>query len=219
VKLPPDISLREAAAVPMAAVTAYQALVGSAGVRPGERVLIDGASGGVGTFAVQVATAHGAHVTAICGATKAEIARQAGADVVLPRGRVINGGPFDVVYAVNGQLSLREYDAHLAPRGRFVMTGGRGSLSGQVMLGGRRREKRTARPYTFVSMKPNTRDLEAIIEMMRSGRIRPVIDRSFSLGEISTALDYLKAGKARGKVVIIIDPSANAERPLSRSTQ
>jgi NADPH:quinone reductase-like Zn-dependent oxidoreductase len=217
VKLPTSVSFEDAAAVPMAAVTARQALVGTAQVRPGETVLVDGASGGVGIFAVQIAKAHGARVTAICSEAKVDIARQAGADDVIPRGAPVRGGPFDVVYAVNGRLSLDEYDAVLAPRGRFVMTGGSGRLSGQVMLGGTRREKRTGQPHRFVQMQPNTSDLAAVVEMMQTGRVRPVIDRRFTLNEITSALEYLKAGKARGKVVITIDSSADAERDVTRS--
>jgi NADPH:quinone reductase-like Zn-dependent oxidoreductase len=202
VKLPDAVPLEHAAAVPMAAVTAHQALAGTARVMPGEKVLIDGASGGVGTFAVQIAKAFGAHVTAICSESKAGIAREAGADTVLVRGTRITGGPFSVIYAVNGSLSLGEYDSLLAPGGRFVMTGGSGGLSGQVMLQGKRREKQTGRLHSFVQMKPDTADLAAIVEMLDSGRVRPVIDRRYRLDEIASALDYLKAGKARGKVVI-----------------
>ncbi|MFW5688579.1 MAG: NAD(P)-dependent alcohol dehydrogenase [Spirochaetota bacterium] len=221
-RLPDGVSAEDAAALPMAAVTAYQALVDTARVEAGERVLIDGASGGVGTFAVQIAKARGAHVTAICSESKAEIAREAGADVVLARGVTIGDGTgddvlFDVIYAVNGRYSLREYDAVLAPRGRFVMTGGSGGLAGQVMLQGRRREKQTGRPHTFVQMRPNAADLAAVLEMARAGQIRPVIDRRLTLDEITSGLDYLKAGKARGKVVVTITPSADAESHVERS--
>lgn len=219
VKLPDGADAAAAASVPMAAVTAYQALVGTAHLAPDETVLVDGASGGVGTFAVQLAKATGAKVTAICSEAKADIAREAGADVVLARGAAISGGPFDVVYAVSGRHSMDEYDAVLAPAGRFVMTGGAGGLTGQVMLHGRRRERQTGRLHRFVTMKPSRDDLTDILEMMRDGRIHPIIDRQVALDDIMEGLTYMKAGNARGKVVITIDRSARAEHNTSGRNQ
>ncbi len=211
VKLPEGIPFEQAAAAPMSAVTALQALRKTAKVRAGDRVLIDGASGGVGTFAVQIAKGAGAQVTAVCGKAKADVAREVGADVVIPRGsRDPLATTYDVIYVVNGRRSLAEYEAALTPDGRFVMTGGTGSLAGQVMLGGRGRTRGTGRLIAFVSMTPDPADLAAAMDLVGDGSVRPVIDRTMPLSETARGLRYLQDGQARGKVVVL--PRTNPDK-------
>jgi len=205
VRIPDGVSFEQAAAAPTAASTALQALRETADVHPGDRILIDGASGGVGTFAVQIAKALGAHVTAVCGSSKADTAREIGADVVIPRGSadpLADGAVFDVIYAVNGRRSLADYESALVPGGRFVMTGGSGSLAGKAMLRSGRRTGRSKKRIAFVSMSPDPKRLAAVMELIAGGLIRPLVDRVLPLSAAAAGLRYLQAGEARGKVIV-----------------
>lgn len=209
VPVPARVSLEAAAALPTAGVTAFQALKTVADLRPGERILIDGASGGVGGFAIQVARVLGAHVTAVVGSRKAEFAIALGAheavdytqsDPTEPRQDDSSGTDphrYDVIYVVNGHRSLSSYQRILAPEGRFVMTGGSGSLMLQTMLGGRR--------YHFHTMKPNPPDLALLLQLAASGQIVPNIVARYPLTRAVEALTQLEQGHAAGKIIISMD--------------
>ena len=201
---PSNISFDEAAAAPLAGVTALQALRKGA-LKPGERVLVNGASGGVGTFAVQLAKALGAHVTAVCSAANLEQARGLGADAVIDRARTDftrAAERYDFIVAVNGYHPLKAYRRALSPGGRFLMTGGAGKQLAETMLLGWTAPMRWGVRMGHVSMKSDLADLEFLRDRMADGSVRSVIDRSYPLEKVPEALAYLEEGHARGKVVI-----------------
>ncbi|HYX90213.1 MAG TPA: NAD(P)-dependent alcohol dehydrogenase [Myxococcaceae bacterium] len=205
VSKPANIGFDEAAAAPLAGETALQALRRQARLRPGERALVSGASGGVGTFAVQLAKALGAFVTAVCSTRNIEQARSLGADEVIDytqRDFTRDRGRYDIILAANGYHPLSHYRRALAPGGRFVMTGGAGKqmaeaifLGGLFSVGGGKR-------LSFLSMKSDLADLEFLRDRLADGSVRSVIDRTYPFEQVPEALAYLEEGHARGKVVI-----------------
>jgi 2-desacetyl-2-hydroxyethyl bacteriochlorophyllide A dehydrogenase len=202
-----SISFEDAAAIPMAALTALQALRDKGNIQPGQKVLICGAGGGVGTFAVQLAKYFGAEVTAVCGEANVELVRSLGADHVIDYTKddfSKSGKRYDLVLAVNGNHPLSVYKRALAPKGTFVMVGGNLSqviktvLFGRFMsLGGKK--------MRFLSAKISKNDLEFVQKLVEEGKVKPVIDRRYPLSETAEAVRHLKNGHARGKVVIIVD--------------
>jgi NADPH:quinone reductase-like Zn-dependent oxidoreductase len=178
-------------------------------IRPGEKVLIQGASGGVGTFAVQIAKALGAEVTAVCSTRNVEQARSLGADHVIDYTKEdFTAGPerYDLIFAANGYHTLGEYKRALAPGGRYVMAGGASKQMFEALLMGRLTFGRGDRKMGVVSAKPSRRDLEIIGELVEAGKVVPVIDRRYPLEQAADAMRYLGAGHARGKVIITIAP-------------
>ena len=202
---PGAVSFEEAAAAPMAAVTALQGLRDKGQLRSGQRVLIYGASGGVGTFAVQIAKALGAEVTAVCSPRNVDMAHALGADHVIDYTRddfAQNGRRYNVVLAVNGYRPIGDYQRALASGGIYVMVGGtmgqifQALLLGPVLARGGK--------VAGVTAKPNRADLATVGEWLEKGTIRPVIDRCYPLGETAEAFRYLEREHARGKVVITV---------------
>jgi NADPH:quinone reductase-like Zn-dependent oxidoreductase len=207
---PTNLSAEEAAAVPVSALAALQA-VRKAQVKSGERVLIIGASGGVGTFAVQIAKASGAHVTGVSSTAKTELVLGLGADQVIDYTRediADDVHRYDVILDIGGNRRLSELRRTLTPRGRLVIVGG--ETSGR-WLGGTDRQIRalllsrvvSQRMTTFVASE-NSADLMALTELIESGAVRPAIDRAFPLSETPAAVRYVMDGRARGKVVIAV---------------
>ncbi|MGA9520133.1 MAG: NAD(P)-dependent alcohol dehydrogenase [Myxococcaceae bacterium] len=202
---PANIGFEEAAAAPLAGVTAVQGLRREGRLQSGERVLVNGASGGVGTFAVQLARALGAEVTAVCSPRNLELARSLGANHVIDYTRddfTRAEQRYDLILAANGYHPLNDYKRALSPGGRFLMTGGAGKqmaeaifLSPLVSLGSGKR-------LGFVTMKSDRSDLEFLRDRLADGSVRSVIDRSYPLEKVPEALAYLEEGHARGKVVI-----------------
>lgn len=205
---PANLSLEEAAAMPEAGMTALQGLRDNGRVRSGQRVLVIGASSGVGTFAVQIARALGAEVTGVCGPSNLELVRSIGADHVVDYTTTdvtTAGERYDVIFQVAGTASPRRLRRILTPGGTLVLSSGMGRVAGvdrivvAVVLSPFVRE----RLAVFVT-KENATDLATLAEMATDGKIRPVIDRTYPLGQAATALSYLEAGHARGKVVITV---------------
>ncbi|MBX7253990.1 MAG: NAD(P)-dependent alcohol dehydrogenase [Candidatus Promineofilum sp.] len=199
------ISFEQAAAVPMAAVTALQGLRDKGQIRAGQRVLVYGASGGVGTFAVQIAKALGAEVTAVCSSRNVEMARALGADYVLDYTRenfAQNGRRYDLVLAVNGYRPIGDYQRVLAPDGVYVMVGGTMKQIFQALLLGPLLSRRGR--VAAVTARPNSGDLAAVGELLQAGQVRPVIDRCYPLAETAEAFRYLGREHARGKVIITV---------------
>jgi NADPH:quinone reductase-like Zn-dependent oxidoreductase len=206
---PANVSFESAAAVPIAAITALQGLRDKGGIKPGQKVLIDGASGGVGTFAIQIAKAFGAEVTAVCSTNKMETARSIGADHVLDYTRenfTQNGQQYDLILAANARHSIFAYRRALSPDGICVKAGGEPNLTGILQdllvapilsLTGR---KKTC---GFIA-KGSKNDLDVLRELLESGKIVPVIDKRYPLSETPAALRYLEEGHAQGKVVITV---------------
>ena len=205
---PAKITFEEAAAVPMAAVTALQGLRDTGRIRKGQKVLINGASGGVGTFAVQIAKSFGAEVTAVCSTGKMEMARAIGADHVIDYTKedfTKNGQHYDLIFAVNGYHPILDYKSALKPDGIYVMAGGSMSQMFQALLLGPLVSMIGNKKMRAVSAKPNQKDLIFIKELIEAGKVKPVIDRRYSLREVPQALQYLWEGHARGKVVITVE--------------
>ncbi|MFY2558661.1 NAD(P)-dependent alcohol dehydrogenase [Corallococcus terminator] len=202
---PASLGFDEAAAAPLAGVTALQGLRREGRLQAGESVLVNGASGGVGTFAVQLAKALGAKVTAVCSARNQELVRSLGADEVIDYAKedfTRNGQRYDVILAANGYHPLSAYKRALAPGGRYVMTGGAGKQMAAALLLGPVRSLGSSKRMGYLTMKSNLEDLEDLRDRLADGSVRSVIDRTYPFEELPQALAYLEEGHARGKVAI-----------------
>jgi NADPH:quinone reductase-like Zn-dependent oxidoreductase len=208
---PDNLSFEEAAAVPMAAITALQGLRDEGRIQAGQKVLINGASGGVGTFAVQIAKSFGAEVTAVCSTKNVDQARSLGADHVIDYTKedfTQSGMLYDLIFAANGYHSLSAYKRVLNPKGMYVMAGGSKAQIFQAMLMGSLMSETGGRKMGGVAAKRSQKDLIVLKELVEAGKVVPVIDRRFPLGEAAEALRYLGEGHARGKVVIAVGNDA-----------
>jgi NADPH:quinone reductase-like Zn-dependent oxidoreductase len=207
---PTNLSFEQAAAVPIAAVTALQGVRDQGEIQPGQRVLIQGASGGVGTFAVQIAKSFGAQVTAVCSTRNLEQARALGADQVIDYTKedfTKSGQRYDLIFAANGYHPISAYKRALTPKGVYVMAGGTAAQIFQAMLLGSWMSEREGKKMGGVVGRSNQKDLIFLKGLIEAGKVRPVIDRCYSLGETADALRYLGTGHARGKIVITIEHS------------
>jgi len=209
---PANITFEQAAAVPVAAVTALQALRDEARIQPGQKVLINGASGGVGTFAVQIAKASGANVTAVCSTRNVGLVRSLGADRIIDYTRedfTQENERYDVVLDAVGNHPLLAYRRIMKRDGVFVIIGAQshdpwlGPLI--VPLEAMILAPFVSQKFDFMLADIDQQRLTALVALMQSGKLTPVIDRSYELGEISEAVRYLETGHVRGKVVITPD--------------
>jgi NADPH:quinone reductase-like Zn-dependent oxidoreductase len=208
---PENLGFEQAAAVPVTGLTALQAVRDHGRAAPEQEVLIVGASGGVGTFAVQIAKAFGAHVTGVCSTAKAEMVRSIGADRVIDYTRedfAQSERRYDLILDVGGNSSLARLRRVLAPEGTLIIVGGEG---GGRWLGGTDRQLRATILSRFVDQKlgtfvarQNRKDLILLKKLVESGKLTPVIDRTYSLAEAPEAIRYLAEGHARGKVVLTV---------------
>lgn len=206
---PAGLTFVQAAAVPMAAVTALQALRDRGKIQAGQDVLIHGASGGVGTFAVQLAKLFGAEVTALCGPESQGLARSLGADRVLDYTRVNfieDERRYDLILGVNGDRSLAEFKRALKPKGIFIAIGGSNKQVFQALFLGPLKSAGRSRKLGMHSAKPSAADLEALSGFLEADRIQPVIDRCFPLREAAEAMRYLDGGHIKGKIVLAVRP-------------
>ncbi|MEU8247854.1 NAD(P)-dependent alcohol dehydrogenase [Nonomuraea sp. NPDC048916] len=208
---PKNLTFVQAAATPVSALTALQAVRDSGQVQPGQKVLIIGASGGVGTFAVQIAKTYGAEVTGVCSTTKVDLVRSLGADHVIDYAihDITHAGQrYDVILDIGGNRSLTHLRRALAPRGTLVIVGGE---TGGRWLGGVDRLLRAPLLSRFVGQKlvtltnsENAQDLIVLTELIESGAVTPAVDRTYPLSETVAAITYMHQGHARGKVVITV---------------
>lgn len=202
---PANRSFEEAAALPVAALTALQGLRDAARVRPGQKVLIQGASGGVGTFAVQFAKSFGAEVTAVCSTRNLDVARSLGADHAIDYTQedfTQNRHRYDLIFAVNGYHSLSAYKRALSPQGIYICAGGTMTQFLQAILLGSFMSRKGGKKMRSMIAKINQEDLVYLGELLEAGKITPIIDRSYPLSEIAEAFRYLEDTHAQGKVVI-----------------
>ncbi len=209
---PANISFEEAAAVPIAAVTALQGLRDKGQIQPGQKVLINGASGGVGTFAVQIAKAFGAEVTAVCSTRNVDQARSIGADQVIDYTRedfTQNGQRYDLILAMNGYHLLSDYKRALSPKGTYVMTGGSMAQLFQALLLGPWISMTGSKKMGNLMAKLNQKDLVFMKDLLEAGKVVPIIDRRYPLSQVAEALRYLEEGHAKGKVVISVEQKNN----------
>ena len=211
---PANVSFEQAAGVPIAGITALQAIRDRAKLQPGQKVLINGASGGVGTFAVQIAKAYGADVTGVCSGRNVEMVRGLGADRVIDYTKedfTKGDARYDAIIDNVGNRGLLECKRVLAPNGRYVLIGGGGpdrgnwigALAGPMkdfMLGAFVKQE-----MGFFVAQLNKADLKVLADMMEAGQVTPVIDRTYPLAEVPEAIKYLEEGHARGKVVITME--------------
>ena len=208
---PAGLSFEQAAALPMAAVTALHAIRDSGRVRSGQRVLVNGAAGGVGTFAVQIAAAPGAEVTGVCSARNVDLVRSIGAARVIDyTSEDFVDGPmrYDVILDNVGNRTIRDLRRAVTPRGRVIVNGGGspGHLIGAVgsVLGAAVVNLFVRQQIMFLPTTQSQDDLLAVAEMVEAGTLRPVIDRTYPLADTAAGLRHVEAGHAQGKVVITV---------------
>src|SRR5438046_4818488 len=211
---PASVTFEQAASVPIAGITALQGVRDKGKVQPGQKVLINGASGGVGTFAVQIAKSFGADVTGVCSTRNVDLVRSLGADNVIDYTKedfAKGEQRYDVILDNVPNHSLSECRRILNPNGKYVMIGG-GGPNDSRWIGPFGRVINTMILSPFVSQKmgmmmadPSQKDLAVLAVMMQSGKVKPVIDRTYKLSEVPEAIRYLEQGHARGKVVITVD--------------
>jgi NADPH:quinone reductase-like Zn-dependent oxidoreductase len=202
---PANLTFEAAAAVPMAGVVALQGLRDCGQVQPGQEVLIVGASGGNGTFAVQIAKAFGAKVTGVCSTRNVDLVRSIGADHVIDYTREDfprNGQRYDLILACAGYRSILDYRRALSPDGTYVMVGGAMGQVFQAMLLGPALSMSGGKKMGNLAAKPDQDDLISVKELIEAGKVTPVVDRRYPLSEVAEALRYYGKGHARGKVVI-----------------
>jgi NADPH:quinone reductase-like Zn-dependent oxidoreductase len=220
---PAGMTFVEAAAIPTAGVVALQSLRGAGSttpslllsdkgeIQPGQRVLINGAGGGVGTFAVQIAKSRGAEVTGVDSPSKLDMLRSIGADHVIDYTRedfTKNKQCYDLILDVVASRSMLDYRRALSPKGVFVMVGGSLSTILQAFSLGPVLSMAGSKKLGIVVWKPNNKeDLATLAGLVAAGRVRPIIDRCYPLCEVPEALRYLGEGRARGKVVIMVEHS------------
>jgi NADPH:quinone reductase-like Zn-dependent oxidoreductase len=206
---PSGMTFEEAAAVPMAAVTALQGLRDRGGIQPGQKVLINGASGGVGTFAVQIAKSFGAEVTGVCSTRNLDMVRSIGADQVIDYTKedfAQNEQGYDLILDAVGNRSVFDYKRVLSSRGTCVIIGySSPALVFQVIFLGPWVSMKEKKKVSVMEAKPDQEDLVFIKQLFEAGKLVPVIDKRYSFGEIAEALRYLEEGHARGKVVITVE--------------
>ena len=206
---PSNISFVEAAAVPMSAVTALQGLRFKGQIRPGQKVLINGASGGVGTFAIQIAKSYGAVVTAVCSTGKMDPARLLGADFVIDYTKedfTQKEDLYDLIIAVNGYHPILDYKRVLSSQGIYVQIGGTGAQIAEAMLLGPLVSIKGSKKLCSMGVaKPDNRDLIIIKELIEAGKVVPVIDKRYSLSEVPEAFQYFDEGHSNGKAVITME--------------
>lgn len=205
---PANISFEEAAAVPIAAFTALQGLRDKGRIQRGQKVLVDGASGGVGTFAVQIAKTFGAEVTAVCSTRNVDQARSLGADHVIDytlEDFTQSGQRYDLIFAANAYHSIFDYRRALGQDGIYVMAGGGWAQILQAMSLGPLLSLIGSKKMWFCMAKMDKTDLALLKDLLASGKIVSVIDRRYPLSEAAEAIRYLEEGHARGKVVITFE--------------
>ena len=203
---PENISFEEAAAVPTSGLTALQGLR-KGKIQQGQTVLIHGAAGGVGTFAVQIAKAFGTEVTAVCGPRSLDIVRSIGADDVLDYTRddfARAGRQFDLILAVNGNRSIWDYKRALSPRGAYVMTGGSNRQLFDALIFGALLSFGNQK-FGNLLMRPNQPDLVLLKDLIERGTVKPVIERRYKLRDVPEAVRYIEEGHARGKLTVMVE--------------
>lgn len=210
---PTNASFEDAAAVPIAALTALQGLRDKGSIKSGDNVLVHGASGGVGTFAIQIAKSFGAHATAVCSSSAVQTARALGADHVIDytcENFVDDPMRYDLIFVANGNRTLFDYKRALKPNGICVLAGGAIGSTRQMLTGivlAWWISKTTGKRMTSFLARIKQADLAVMKNLLETGQVRPVIDRRYALKDVAEALRYLGQGHARGKVVITMHHS------------
>jgi NADPH:quinone reductase-like Zn-dependent oxidoreductase len=204
---PVNVSFKEASAVSLAGITALQALRDKGRIRKGQKVLINGASGGVGTFLVQLAKYFGAEVTAVCSPSKMDMVRSLGADYAIDytkedftKGAIC----YDIIIAANGYHPISAYKRVLKPEGVYVMVGGTGWQMFHAVVLGPLMSIGSKKTLCHVDAKMNQEDILFLRKLLETGAIKPVLDREYKLHEVPDAMRYLEEGHAKGKIIIAV---------------
>jgi NADPH:quinone reductase-like Zn-dependent oxidoreductase len=208
VRKPANMSFEEAAAIPQAGGIALQGIRDKAQVQPGQKVLVNGAGGGAGTFAVQLAKLYGAEVTGVDNTGKQDFMRSLGADHVIDYTRedfTKNGKQYDAILDVIAHRSVFAFQRALRRNGIYFVVGGSVTTMLQALLFGPWIRRTTGKNIRILAVQPNRDDLIFITELYEAGKLAPVIDRSYPLSEVPEALRYLGEGRAKGKVVITVE--------------
>jgi NADPH:quinone reductase-like Zn-dependent oxidoreductase len=221
---PTNRSFEESAAVPIAAFTALQALRNHGHIKPGQKVLVNGAGGGVGTFAVQIAKSFGAEVTAVTNPGNLDLVRSIGADHVIDYTKedfTKKGQRYDLICDIASNHSISDYKRIMNPNGIFVLVGMKDKIIRRLLYFVIQKPlaSRGDKKFVFFVAKSNQEDLVTLKELMEQGKVVPVIDRRYTLNETADAIRYLEEGKARGKVVIMMghnDPSISDRKEWTR---
>ena len=204
---PASMTFEEAAAIPQAAVIALQGIRDKGQVQPGQKVLISGAGGGAGTFAVQLAKLYGAEVTGVDNTGKLDFMRSLGADHVIDYTRedfTENGKQYDLILDVVAHRSVFAYKRALRSNGSYFLAGGSVATIFQILLLGAWIRGTTGKKIRILAVRPNLKDLVYITELYEAGKVVPVIDRRYTLSEVAEAIRYLGEGRAKGKVVVTV---------------
>ena len=205
---PANLTFEQAAAVPLAAMTALQGLRDNGNIRPRQKVLINGASGGVGTFAVQIAKAFGAEVTAVCSTRNLEMVRSLGADHTIDykvEDFTQNGQQYDLILAVNGYRPISDYLQVLKPEGSYVVIGGSMVQPFQAANHKKKNSNTGGQKTSVVSLVQSQKDLNFIKELLESGKIMPVIDGCYPFSQTREAFWYFEREHPKGKIVITME--------------
>jgi NADPH:quinone reductase-like Zn-dependent oxidoreductase len=209
---PTSMTFEEAAAIPEAATTALQGLRDKGRIQSGQKVLITGASGGVGTFAVQIAKAFGAEVTGVCSTSKVDMVRTIGADHVIDYTQedfAQNGQRYDLIFAIGGNRSIFDYKRALSPEGIYVCAGGTMRQYFEALLLGPLISMTGRKRLGSMFANPNQEDYAILITLFEAGDVVPIIDKRYPLRELPEALQYYGEGHAQGKVVITVAHNGN----------
>lgn len=209
---PVNLTFEEAAAVPMAAVTALQALRDGGKVQPGQKVLIHGAAGRVGTFAVQIAKYLGVEVTGLCSTRNIDMVRSLGADHVIDYTKEdfsTNGQRYNLILGINGNRSIYDFRRALTPQGKYFMVGGSDKQIFQSLFLGPVLSRRGGQTLGMFPAKANQKDLMYLKELIEVGKIKPAIDRRYLLSETREAMRYIGEGHPRAKIIINVVPEDN----------
>jgi NADPH:quinone reductase-like Zn-dependent oxidoreductase len=206
---PANVTFEEAAAVPQASVVALQGLRDKGGIQSGQKVLINGASGGVGTFAVQIAKSFGTEVTGVCSGRNLDLVRSIGADEVIDYAQkdfTQNGERYDLIFDIVANRSVSDYTRALKPGGSYVAC----AFNPTALFLGPLISRREGKNVSALSHKPKVEDLAFMTELLEAGQVKPVINRCYPLRELPEAMRYLEDGRAHGKVVITVAQDGGA---------
>jgi NADPH:quinone reductase-like Zn-dependent oxidoreductase len=205
---PQSLTFEEAAAIPLAGATALTALRFHGEIKDGQQVAINGASGGVGVYAIQLAKGQGAKVTAVCSTDKTDQAKDLGADYVIDYTKTRftrNGKNYDLIIGANGNLGLSEYKRALTATGKYIGIGGSNRQIFEPMLLGSLFSEKNGRKFSQLVFKTTQADLLFLKEQVEVGKLKPVIDKRYPMSEIHVAMEHLEAGHAKGKIVLTMD--------------
>ena len=204
---PASMTFEEAAAIPQAAVIALQGIRDKGQVQPGQKVMINGAGGGAGTFAIQLAKLYGAEVTGVDNTGKLDFMRSLGADYVIDHTRedfTKNGKQYDLIFDIVAHRSVFAYKRGLRTNGSYYLAGGSVATMLQILLVGPWIRRTTGKKIRILAVRPNTEDVDFMKDLIEAGKVTPVIDKTYPLSEVPEAIGYIGEGQAQGKVVITV---------------